>query len=403
MSAGALLALSSVVSPAAQARADKTLNVTYTCSGGPFTNASLTAAIVVPDRATGTFDVTWKFPSLTLETVPSAPAQVKVAASLEVTGGTHADLDAAGASVTSGTTSVPEDEVTSTVTVSAAAGGEVTIRPATGADSLVLYLSTDPNELTACSTTSTQSVTVRVGQGGDTGGGDGTGTDVVEYRCTDKAGATQDVKIRTTLTMPSSPKTGEQFVIGWAGTYVTGSELKVPAAGLASGVKLYAYASISGLSQLTSATGVGMPASATAGQAVTLPASVEMKTTSRNAGTATVKPAAVNLGTTPQERLIECEVRNADALKTYRLTVAAGNGTPSPSSTPTTTPSATRTPTSTPSARTSATPKDGVATGGGGEAGPDGRMYVLTGSALLLAAGTGGLLMRRRARPRPAP
>lgn len=54
-------------------------------------------------------------------------------------------------------------------------------------------------------------------------------------------------------------------------------------------------------------------------------------------------------------------------------------------------------PETTPPTRSSKTPKDGVATGAGGMAGPDGRMFLVAGTALIVAAGTGGLLMRRRA------
>nr|PZN47551.1 MAG: hypothetical protein DIU60_02650 [Actinomycetota bacterium] len=46
--------------------------------------------------------------------------------------------------------------------------------------------------------------------------------------------------------------------------------------------------------------------------------------------------------------------------------------------------------------RVARTPAGGVATGGGGEAGPDGRMLVLAGSITLLGAAAGGLVLRRR-------
>ncbi|WP_162795012.1 hypothetical protein [Nonomuraea lactucae] len=394
------LALPSVaaagVRAVAENMADKTLNVAYTCTGGPFTNTSLNVAVAVPDAASGTFDVKWTIPALTLRTAPAAPTQVLVSGALEVTGGTHAELDGTGAAVAAGSTSVPAGQVTSRVTVTAATGGQVTVKPSADPDSLLLGLAGEAEEATSCTTTGTQSVVVTVGQGG---AGD-SGSDVVEYRCADRAGAAQDVKIRITLTMPASPKAGEQFSIGWSGTYVAGSELKAPAAGLPADAKLYAYASISNLPKLTSATGVGTLGSAAAGQAVTLPGSVTMRTTSRNAGTATVRPAAVNIGATPGGRLVECEVKNPDALKTYSLTIGAGTSTSSatPSSkaarTSTATPARTAEPSRTP--RSSITPRDGVATGAGGEAGPDGRVFVLAGSLLILAAGTGGLLLRRR-------
>ncbi|SDI26598.1 hypothetical protein SAMN05421505_14128 [Sinosporangium album] len=45
----------------------------------------------------------------------------------------------------------------------------------------------------------------------------------------------------------------------------------------------------------------------------------------------------------------------------------------------------------------STTPKGGADTGGGGAAGPDGRMFVLVGSLMVGAAAIGGLFLRRRA------
>ncbi|GIH50421.1 hypothetical protein Mro03_56000 [Microbispora rosea subsp. rosea] len=55
--------------------------------------------------------------------------------------------------------------------------------------------------------------------------------------------------------------------------------------------------------------------------------------------------------------------------------------------------------TKTKAAQVENTPGGGAATGGGGEAGPDARLFVLTGTALMLAAGAGGLVLRARRRP----
>ncbi|WP_433419229.1 hypothetical protein ACQP1V_04950 [Microtetraspora malaysiensis] len=245
-------------------------------------------------------------------------------------------------------------------------------------------------------------------------------TDIVDYECTTSGAAEkQEVKVKIELTMPTDATVDRQMSIGWHGTYADGSELRVPATGLPSGTKLYAYAAISGLSQLSSATGVEELATLSPGQVLPLPAAtVSLKTTARNAGTATVRPGAINVGTSPSERVIECEVRNAGGLKTYTLTVAPAGGQPSHSATPTPSPEPT------PSATTSAsslpthtvmvtvtkspeeprekdnevfkTPRGGAATGGGGETGPDGRVIVLIGSVVTLAAATGLLLRRRR-------
>jgi hypothetical protein len=192
--------------------------------------------------------------------------------------------------------------------------------------------------------------------------------------------------------MPSTaPSTGEQFSIGWTGGFEPGSELEAPAA-VPPGLKMYAYASISKLPGLTSATGVGELGAVASGEPISLP-SVEMRTTSNNPGTASVKPASVNFGLTPQNRLVDCEPTNSAALKTYPLTIGGGGTTPAPSDTETEeepTPQEEE-----PTSRSSETPKEGAATGAGGEAGPDGRVLVLAGSALLLAAGAGGLTLRR--------
>lgn len=257
-------------------------------------------------------------------------------------------------------------------------------------------------------------------------------TDIVEYRCTVTGVAEkQDIKVKVELTMPVNAVTGQQMTIGWHGTYVDGTALRAPAAGLASGTKLYAYASISGLPRLTSATGVGEPAPFSAGQTVPLPRdTVPLKTAPSNAGTATVKPAAINFGTRADEKSIECEVQNADALTTYPLTVSSADGrptdpapvTPGPQPTPTVTatmddqstgsvpvtsdPQPTHTITATVTkastdgnSKVIKTPSGGAATGGGGESGPDGRMLISTGFLLTFAAAT-GLLLRRRSLPR---
>jgi hypothetical protein len=235
--------------------------------------------------------------------------------------------------------------------------------------------------------------------------GDG---DVVEYRC--KIGEqpiTPNIRVRITLTMPSTaPQVGEQFSIGWTGDFEPGSELEAPAA-VPVGIKMYAYASISGLPGLTSATGVGELGVITAGEPISLPTSVDMRTRSQNPGTASVKPASINFGLTPQNRLVDCEPANSATLKTYPLTIGGGATTPTPSATeteeeePTPREETEDEPTpqeeteDEPTTRSSQTPEKGAATGAGGEAGPDGRMLVLAGSALLLAAGAGGLTLRR--------
>ncbi|MGS2640970.1 hypothetical protein [Streptosporangium sp. G12] len=230
--------------------------------------------------------------------------------------------------------------------------------------------------------------------------------DIVEYECTtDGAVEKQTIQINVEMTMPASATAGQQFTIGWRGTY-SGTGLTAPAAGLPAGTKLYAYASISDLPGLTSATGVGTLDTVGAGQTIPLPtAQIALATTSNNPGTATVKPAAVNFGTQPDQPLIECESQNKDALMTYPLTVAGGGQATDPIPTDTATepvgpPStdedteAAETPQDA-NGEVDETPAGAADTGGGGESGPDGRVLVLTGSLVTLGA-VSGLLWRRR-------
>ncbi|MGV9772225.1 hypothetical protein [Streptosporangium sp. NPDC003464] len=245
------------------------------------------------------------------------------------------------------------------------------------------------------------------------------GTDIVDYRCTTTGVAEkQDIKVKVELTVPADATTGQPMTIGWRGTYVDDTTaLRAPTAGLADGTKLYAYASISGLAGLTSATGVGELATLGVGRVVPLPTTVvPLKTESSDAGTATVKPAAINFGTGPKGPSIQCEVQNSAALTTYPLTVASADGRPTDAVQVTPDPQATHAVTATADDQSSdsvpvtsspepaqgeengrifKTPTGGAATGGGGESGPDGRALVSTGLLITLAAAV-GLLLRRR-------
>ncbi|WP_329084932.1 MULTISPECIES: hypothetical protein [unclassified Streptosporangium] len=233
--------------------------------------------------------------------------------------------------------------------------------------------------------------------------------DTVEYECTtDGVTEKQTIEIDVEMTMPTGVTTGQPFTIGWRGTYI-GTGLTAPAAGLPEGTKLYAYASISNLPGLTSATGVGTLDAVSAGQSIPLPtASISLAATSSNPGTAAVRPAAINFGTLPTNPLIECESLNRDTLTTYPLTVAAGGQAtdPAPTDTATQPVGGTETDEDAGTGETTETPQDangeiaetpagGADTGGGGETGPDGRALVLTGSLITFGAVT-GLLLRRR-------
>ncbi|MFF3444556.1 hypothetical protein [Streptosporangium sp. NPDC002721] len=236
--------------------------------------------------------------------------------------------------------------------------------------------------------------------------------DIVEYECTtDGVTEKQTIEINVEMTMPATATTGQQFTIGWRGTY-SGTGLTAPAAGLPEGTKLYAYASISDLPGLTSATGTGTLAAVDAGQPITLPTTaVSLAATSSSPGTATIRPAAINFGTLPTNPLIECESLNRDALMTYSLTVSGGGQETDPDPTDTATDPVSPPPAAddTGTDETAPDPDDadgaidetpaGAAdTGGGGESGPDGRVLVLTGSLVTLGAASGLLLRRRGAR-----
>lgn len=153
-------------------------------------------------------------------------------------------------------------------------------------------------------------------------------SDVVAYHCvTASTREVQDIKVRIELTVPADATAGTQTSIGWHGAYAEGTELRAPATGTATGLKLYAYAGISDFPGLTSATGVGRLGILTPGAAIPLPdAVVPLKTTARNAGTGNVHAAAINFGPRPSERVIECEVQNRGTLTEHPLTVKPATG-----------------------------------------------------------------------------
>ncbi|WP_049563241.1 hypothetical protein [Nonomuraea sp. SBT364] len=406
--AGAALTLSSPASAAA----DKTLSIVYTCSGGPFTNTSLTVPVTVPDTASGTFEAKWAIPALTLKTSPNAADQVKVGGKLTVEGGTHADLAKNGGTVTSGSTAVPTFQVTSSVTVTATTGGKVTLKPTLGAGSLTLALASSTNtaDVTTCQTTSTTSVDVTVG----TDGG-GTGTDIIEYDCTlSTTGGTDaaypaTVDIKVTPTMPTGAKANQDASITWTGTVqTTGDPLKVPAAGFPANSKIFASLKASGAGTPTTPVIGEAALTATAGQSLTTLPTVTVKVKPTTTGTVTITPGDIVFGTSATAPTVKCTAPTT-GLKTYTFTVAAATSTPTSTPTTTSTPTPTKTttvyqtvtPTSSPSKTTSSprsseTPKEGADTGAGGTMGPDGRMFLAVGSVLIVAAGAGGLLIRRR-------
>ncbi|MEV6987140.1 hypothetical protein AB0M95_38595 [Sphaerisporangium sp. NPDC051017] len=137
-------------------------------------------------------------------------------------------------------------------------------------------------------------------------------------------------------------------------------------------------------------------------------------------GTFTVKPGKFNLkvGTTGATYSCAPATPATPASATaLPLTVVVASPSASASNTPSTTPSDTPTPTPTPTPTTTSPkpthtvyetvtkkptdqvtkkPAGGAATGGGGDAGPDGRVLVAVGMVLVVGAGMGGLVIRRR-------
>ncbi|MGW0805754.1 hypothetical protein [Nonomuraea sp. NPDC002799] len=223
--------------------------------------------------------------------------------------------------------------------------------------------------------------------------------DVVPYECTTAAGETQNIKVTIELTVPTDAIVGVEMAIGWQGSYVTGSELKAPATGLDGEINLYAYAGISGYPGLTSATGVAPVGTITPGGPIPLPATpVQLKTKANSEDQGTVHAAAINFGPTPQQPLIECEISDGAALTEHPLTVP-GTGGPADPDPADPDPAASESPDPEPTPTITQTPEGGVQTGGGGEAGPDGRMVMLTGSMLILVSTTGLALHRRRRPP----
>ncbi|MFI7451848.1 hypothetical protein ACIBQX_30430 [Nonomuraea sp. NPDC049714] len=90
-----------------------------------------------------------------------------------------------------------------------------------------------------------------------------------------------------------------------------------------------------------------------------------------------MKPASVNFGLTPQNPLIDCEPTNSATLKTYPLTIGGtGSTTPTADEDETDEEPTPQESEDEPTTRSSQTPEEGVATGAGGEAGPDGRMQI---------------------------
>jgi hypothetical protein len=222
---------------------------------------------------------------------------------------------------------------------------------------------------------------------------------VVPYECTTVAtGQKQEVRFDVVLTVPATAGMRENVTIGWSGSYAGDDELLAPATGVDDGLNLYAYAGISGISGLTSATGVAQLGTVTPGAPIPLPTTtVNLTTTTpEREDEGTVHAAAINFGPSPQDPAIECEIKDTSARTEYPLKVGTGTGSPTPSPDTSETDDEGDEETTTTPEETTTTPEGGADTGGGGEAGPDGRAVMLAGSLLIVAAGAGLWLRRPR-------
>ncbi|MEV4059085.1 hypothetical protein [Nonomuraea dietziae] len=415
---GSIVGLASPAEAEAAA-ADKTMEVTFTCATGAFASTTdVKVTITAPDSVapSGTAQVKWKFPALTAAKAVSGI--LKIDGDLTVTGGTATSLKATqspSVSVTAQGTYTPP-EMTATLAAPATAGSTLTLTPVSGAASLVLTPQTATADKTDCTLKSANPTSLSIPV--QTGGGTGTGTsDTAEYNCTLKSGSTTDTEypvypeIKLEFTPPSAARTNEEVSLTWKLTNQDDVEkLKVPAAGLPAGSKLFMTFAGSGAGLPATLTGEGAVSGTTTGADITLPMSLIVKAKATTAGSATLKPGNFTIGTSATTSTIECVLQNAAELKPGTYTVTAGSASPSPSPSPspsastsasvkptrTVTATVTQTPVGGGNGKVTKTPKGAAETGGGGDMGPDGRMFVLTGSLVVLAAAAGGLVLRRR-------
>ncbi|MEO3799242.1 hypothetical protein [Nonomuraea sp. B1E8] len=387
------------------ASADVTKTFAYTCSGGPFSNTSLTVTLSGPDSVTAgqTFDVKVNVPTLNVQNPPDAAAPLQVTLDLAPTGGTVSDSGAKQGSQVPTNGSVPASNVAYKIAVSSGTTGKVSVKP--GALRLAIGTATSATTCNPSSTTDVLDVPI--------GTGNGNGTDIIDYDCQLANNATAngypaDAKIRVTLTMPTNAKANADASITWASAFQsTSDQLEIPTGFPTTSPKIYANIKASGAGAPATARGEAALTNVQAGQNLTTLPNVTVKIKPTSTGTVTVTPGDLAFGTSATSPAIKCTAPTS-GLKTYTFTVANGTASPSPSPSPTPsntsprpTTTHTRTLTITPTPKTtptrkSQTPKAGADTGAGGTMGPDGRLFILTGTAMIGAAAVGGLLMRRR-------
>lgn len=256
----------------------------------------------------------------------------------------------------------------------------------------------------------------------------------VTYTCTSASsvGTGNTYKMQMDLSGPLTPTPSATVVVTWkAGQPAMAPNLVAPAP-IAAGdrIVIEADAALSGplptttsiQSVLATATPGVVPVNGTLPPLPTVLVTVVPTAT----GVITVRPDAFSIsqetgtGTGTETVIYDCVVANQTEATAAALLVTVkptGATTGTPSTTPTTSTSPTDTGTPTPTETTpeptvtitqtktasprkpghvAETPGGGASTGGGGDAGPDARMFVLGGTAMIAAAGIGGLMLRRR-------
>ncbi|GGL06895.1 hypothetical protein [Planomonospora parontospora] len=254
----------------------------------------------------------------------------------------------------------------------------------------------------------------------------------VTYNCEPETGAASPYKFQMDLTGPLAPTPNGPVVATWKiGQPVAPEPSLLAPSAVAATERLVveAEALVTGSPLPTQTSTVLATTSSTPGavaQGSPLPTSTVFITMTPTAtGVIGIQPSSFILAVGPTSGtgtvgdLYDCtpaspaEVTAAGLLITVKPSgTGTGTGTPSASATNTTTtpkPTITITHTITPEPTESTkttkttktrqieeTPEGAASTGGGGEAGPDARMIMLSGALLVAAAGAGGLVLRRR-------
>ncbi|GAA2644627.1 hypothetical protein GCM10010412_006100 [Nonomuraea recticatena] len=412
---GSIVGLASSAEAAAEVAAAPSMTVTFNCTGGPFAGHPVTATISGPESVApgGSVELKWTF------TAKPKAARDVTAGTMTIEGDVNVATIAAP-TVTAQKTSVPVPalatgaeftavpELVGTFTAPTTTG-QLTVTPVPAATGGSLYFTLSTSDETECTPTTgtAPSMVIQVKTGGGTGTG---GETVVAYKCATSTNTdSKDTSLNVTMTMPTGAEANKEQSINWSATYASGAaQLTVPASGFTS-AKFIASASVSGAGVSgTSVTGETTFSTTTAGSPITSFPSVTLKVKPTTAGTVTLKASDIYFGTSTSVYQYKCTVQASPAPKGHSFTVTAASASPSPSPSPSASTSASAKPTRTVTAtvtqtpvgggngKVTKTPKGAAETGGGGDMGPDGRMFVLTGSLVVLAAAAGGLVLRRR-------